>query len=114
MDWIGFGYAAAIFFGGFLGYKRRGSVMSLIAGFVFGGLSALGAYNISNDPKNILVSLIASGVLSVIMGMRYKKSGKLMPAGIISGLRSESLQNMTGELLLKHQSAFEQQHICKA
>uniref|UniRef100_A0A8C6NYV5 Transmembrane protein 14A n=1 Tax=Nothobranchius furzeri TaxID=105023 RepID=A0A8C6NYV5_NOTFU len=88
MDWIGFGYAAAIFFGGFLGYKRRGSVMSLIAGFVFGGLSALGAYNISNDPKNILVSLIASGVLSVIMGMRYKKSGKLMPAGIISGLRN--------------------------
>uniref|UniRef100_A0A1A7YV62 Transmembrane protein 14A n=1 Tax=Iconisemion striatum TaxID=60296 RepID=A0A1A7YV62_9TELE len=86
MDWIGFGYAALILFGGFMGYKRRGSVMSLIAGLVFGGLSALGAYNVSNDPKNILVSLIASGVLSVIMGMRYKKSGKLMPAGIISGL----------------------------
>ena len=33
---------------------------------------------------------VASGVLSVVMGMRYKKSGKLMPAGIMSGLRSES------------------------
>lgn len=33
------------------------SVMSLIAGLVFGGLSAYGAYNISNDPKNIQVSL---------------------------------------------------------
>lgn len=32
---------------------------------------------------------VASGVLSVIMGMRYKKSGKLMPAGIMAGLRSE-------------------------
>lgn len=24
MDWIGFGYAAAIAFGGFMGYKRKG------------------------------------------------------------------------------------------
>ncbi|XP_013878811.1 transmembrane protein 14A [Austrofundulus limnaeus] len=86
MDWIGFGYAATIVFGGFMGYKRKASVMSLIAGLVFGGLSAYGAYNISNDPKNIQVSLLASGVLSVVMGLRYKKSGKLMPAGIISGL----------------------------
>ncbi|XP_017268516.1 transmembrane protein 14A [Kryptolebias marmoratus] len=86
MDWIGFGYAAAIMFGGFMGYKRKASVMSLIAGLVFGGLSAYGAYNVSNDPKNIQVSLISSGVLSIIMGLRYKKSGKLMPAGIMTGL----------------------------
>ncbi|XP_037534754.1 transmembrane protein 14A [Nematolebias whitei] len=86
MDWIGFGYAAAIAFGGFMGYKRKASVMSLIAGLVFGGLSAYGAYNISNDPKNIQVSLLTSGVLSVVMGLRYKKSGKLLPAGIITGL----------------------------
>ncbi|XP_027862654.1 transmembrane protein 14A [Xiphophorus couchianus] len=86
MDWIGFGYAAAIIFGGFMGYKRKGSVMSLIAGLVFGGLSAYGAYNVSNDPKDILVLLASSGLLAVIMGMRYKKSGKLMPAGIMTGL----------------------------
>ncbi|CAB1457954.1 unnamed protein product [Pleuronectes platessa] len=86
MDWIGFCYAAAIALGGFMGYKRKGSVMSLMAGLVFGGLSAYGAYNVSNDPKDIKVSLIASGLLAVIMGMRYKKSGKLLPAGIMSGL----------------------------
>ncbi|KAM6916153.1 transmembrane protein 14A [Xenentodon cancila] len=86
MDWIGFGYAAAIIFGGFMGYKRKGSVMSLMAGLVFGGLSAYGAYNISNDPKDIQVSFLSAGLLSVIMGMRYKKSGKLLPAGIMSGL----------------------------
>ncbi|XP_043992041.1 transmembrane protein 14A [Gambusia affinis] len=86
MDWIAFGYAAAIIFGGFMGYKRKGSVMSLIAGLVFGGLSAYGAYNVSNDPKDILVLLASSGLLAVIMGMRYKKSGKLMPAGIMTGL----------------------------
>ncbi|TKS85502.1 Transmembrane protein 14A [Collichthys lucidus] len=86
VDWIGFAYAAAISFGGFMGYKRKGSVMSLMAGLVFGGLSAYGALNVSNDSKDIKVSLLASGVLSVVMGMRYKKSGKLMPAGIMAGL----------------------------
>ncbi|XP_019947453.1 transmembrane protein 14A [Paralichthys olivaceus] len=86
MDWIGFSYAAAIALGGFMGYKRKGSVMSLMAGLVFGGLAAYGAYNISNEPKDIKVSLIASGTLAVVMGMRYKKSGKLLPAGIMSGL----------------------------
>lgn len=25
VDWIGFGYAAAIVFGGFMGYKRKGT-----------------------------------------------------------------------------------------
>lgn len=86
VDWIGFGYAAAIAFGGFMGYKRKGSVMSLMAGLVFGGLSAYGAYNLSNDPKDITVLLVSSGLLSVVMGMRYKKSGKLMPAGVMAGL----------------------------
>lgn len=45
----------------------------------------------------IFSPLVSAGLLSVIMGMRYKKSGKLMPAGIMSGLRSEySLLNKTG------------------
>lgn len=34
-----------------------GSVMSLMAGLVFGGLSAYGAFNISNDTKDIKISL---------------------------------------------------------
>lgn len=31
--------------------------MSLMAGFIFGGLSAYGAYNISNNPKDITILL---------------------------------------------------------
>ncbi|XP_071375475.1 transmembrane protein 14A [Centroberyx affinis] len=86
IDWLGFGYAAAIALGGFMGYKRKGSVMSLIAGLVFGGMSAYGAFNVSRDPTDIKVSFFASGILAVVMGMRFKKSGKLMPAGIMAGL----------------------------
>ncbi|XP_077468988.1 transmembrane protein 14A [Stigmatopora argus] len=84
IDWIGYGYAAAILLGGYMGYKRKGSVMSLMAGLVFGGLSFYGAYNISNKPADIKVLLFASGLLSVVMGTRYKKSGKLMPAGMMT------------------------------
>ncbi|XP_028324676.1 transmembrane protein 14A [Gouania willdenowi] len=86
IDWIGFGYAAAIAFGGFMGYKRKGSVMSLMAGLVFGALSAYGAFNISFNQKDIKISLLASGLLSLVMGMRYKSSGKFMPAGLMAGL----------------------------
>ncbi len=38
-----------------------GSVMSLMAGLVFGGLSAYGAYNISSDSRDIKVSLCEYG-----------------------------------------------------
>lgn len=86
IDWIGYGYAAAIAIGGFMGYKRKGSVMSLMAGLVFGGLSAYGAYNISQDSTDVTVLLVSSGVLAIVMGMRYKKSRKLMPAGVMTGL----------------------------
>ncbi|XP_028843966.1 transmembrane protein 14A [Denticeps clupeoides] len=86
VDWFGFGYAAAIMLGGFMGYKIKGSVMSLVAGLLFGSTAAYGAYRVSLDPTDIKTSLLASGTLSVVMGLRFKKSGKLMPAGIMSGL----------------------------
>uniref|UniRef100_A0A673L7G9 Transmembrane protein 14A-like n=1 Tax=Sinocyclocheilus rhinocerous TaxID=307959 RepID=A0A673L7G9_9TELE len=86
VDWLGFAYAAALALGGFMGYKRRGSVVSLIAGLFFGSVSAYGAYKITNDPHDYWTSLTAAGVLTLVMGMRFRKSGKLMPAGIMAGL----------------------------
>ncbi|KAF4090001.1 hypothetical protein AMELA_G00044720 [Ameiurus melas] len=86
VDWLGFVYAATILFGGFMGYKRKGSLVSLIAGLLFGGISAYGAFRITMDPQDKWTSLTASGALAVVMGLRFKNSGKLMPAGIIAGL----------------------------
>uniref|UniRef100_A0AAZ3PHB0 Transmembrane protein 14A n=1 Tax=Oncorhynchus tshawytscha TaxID=74940 RepID=A0AAZ3PHB0_ONCTS len=83
IDWLGFGYAAAIALGGFMGYKKKGSVMSLIAGILFGSMAAYGALMISYDPTKTFYSL---GALTIVMGMRFKKSGKIMPAGIMAGL----------------------------
>ncbi|KAK1791430.1 hypothetical protein P4O66_013442 [Electrophorus voltai] len=86
VDWLGFAYAATIAFGGFVGYKKKGSSMSLIAGLFFGTISAYGAYRITNDPSDIWISFAAASALAFVMGMRFKNSGKLMPAGFMTGL----------------------------
>ncbi|XP_020955830.1 transmembrane protein 14C isoform X2 [Sus scrofa] len=87
LHWIGFGYAALVASGGIIGYAKAGSVPSLAAGLLFGGLAGLGAYQLSQDPRNIWVFLVTSGTLAGIMGMRFYHSGKFMPAGLIAGAR---------------------------
>nr|XP_031543959.1 transmembrane protein 14C isoform X1 [Vicugna pacos] len=89
LHWIGFGYAALVASGGIIGYAKAGSVPSLAAGLFFGGLAGLGAYQLSQDPRNIWVFLATSGTLAGIMGMRFYHSGKFMPAGLIAGARAD-------------------------
>ncbi|XP_011815623.1 PREDICTED: transmembrane protein 14A isoform X3 [Mandrillus leucophaeus] len=84
MDLIGFGYAALVTFGSIFGYKRRGGVLSLIAGLFVGCLAGYGAYRVSNDKRDVKVSL--SFFLATIMGVRFKRSKKIMPAGLVAGL----------------------------
>ncbi|XP_067877700.1 transmembrane protein 14A isoform X2 [Heterodontus francisci] len=86
IDWISYSYAAIVTVGGILGYTRKGSVMSLVSGLLFGSLAGYGAYQVSNDPQNVKISLITAGILTAVMGVRYRKSGKLIPAGLIAGI----------------------------
>ncbi|XP_063181965.1 transmembrane protein 14C-like [Chroicocephalus ridibundus] len=97
VDWLGFGYAALVASGGIIGYAKAGSVPSLAAGLFFGSLAGLGAYQLSQNPNNIWISLITSGTLTAVMGTRFYNSGKFMPAGLIAGV---SLL-MVGRLALK-------------
>ncbi len=53
---------------------------------IFLGAAAFGAYQISQNPKNFQLALLTSGALLAVMGLRFYKSGKLMPAGLIAGL----------------------------
>uniref|UniRef100_A0A8C5VNM6 Transmembrane protein 14A n=1 Tax=Microcebus murinus TaxID=30608 RepID=A0A8C5VNM6_MICMU len=72
MDLVGFGYAVLVTFGSILGYKQRGGVPSLIAGLFVGFLAGYGAYRVSNDKRDMKVSL-------------FKRSKKIMPAGLVAG-----------------------------
>ncbi|KAM9789676.1 transmembrane protein 14C-like [Neosynchiropus ocellatus] len=84
LDLVGLGYAALVTVGGVIGYLKAGSFTSLLAGLLFGSLSAAGAYLSSRDPKNVWLSLGASGTLAVVMGLRFLNSWKFMPAGVMA------------------------------
>ncbi|XP_073761193.1 transmembrane protein 14A isoform X1 [Callorhinus ursinus] len=106
MDLIGFGYAALVTFGSILGYKRRGGVPSLIAGLFIGFLAGYGAYRVSNDKRDVKLSLFTAFFLATIMGVRYKRSKKIMPAGLVAGLRLRKRQPGTSMLPTTSPSGF--------
>uniref|UniRef100_UPI0037E9BA77 transmembrane protein 14C isoform X2 n=2 Tax=Semicossyphus pulcher TaxID=241346 RepID=UPI0037E9BA77 len=105
VDWVGYGYAALIASGGAIGYVKAGSVPSLAAGLLFGGLAGLGAYQISNDPKNVWVSLATSGALTGVMGKRFYGSRKFMPAGLMAGASLLMVGKLSLALLQKPQES---------
>ncbi|GLJ11218.1 hypothetical protein SUGI_0147410 [Cryptomeria japonica] len=78
-------YAGLLGVGGLMGYVKSGSSMSLISG----GLSAsVLCYVHTQLPTNPTfassVGLGISAVLLFAMGARFKKSGKIFPAGVVS------------------------------
>ncbi|KAL1930877.1 hypothetical protein VTP01DRAFT_10014 [Rhizomucor pusillus] len=86
-DYLGYAYGALVFVGGAVGYLKAGSVASMASGSVFGLAAVAGAYQVSNNPKNVLFALVVSMILLVTMGFRYYNSGKFMPAGLVTLLR---------------------------
>ncbi|KAG5522491.1 hypothetical protein RHGRI_034610 [Rhododendron griersonianum] len=78
-------YAALVGVGGVMGYLKSGSMKSLAAG----GLSALLLLFIYTElpTRPAFASSLGFGIsaaLLVVMGSRFKKSGKIFPAGVVS------------------------------
>ncbi|XP_030385136.1 transmembrane protein 14 homolog [Scaptodrosophila lebanonensis] len=82
-DWLGYLYAATVTAGGIMGYAKAGSIPSLSAGLAFGALLGYGAYLNSQDPPRPLLQLGTSLFLAGMMGARWNRSGKLIPAGMV-------------------------------
>ncbi|XP_055478125.1 transmembrane protein 14A-like [Psammomys obesus] len=99
IDIVGFGYAAFMTIGSIPGYKRRGGVPSLIASFSVGLLAGYGVYRVSNDKQDIIVSLFTTFFLATITGVRFKKSKKIMPAGLVASLSVMMIQRLVLLLL---------------
>uniref|UniRef100_A0AC11DPR6 Transmembrane protein 14A n=1 Tax=Ovis aries TaxID=9940 RepID=A0AC11DPR6_SHEEP len=64
----------------------QGGVLSLIAGLFIGFLAGYGAYRVSNDKRDVKLSLFTAFFLTTMMGVRFKRSKKIMPAGLVAGL----------------------------
>ncbi|KAL5572265.1 hypothetical protein UlMin_021862 [Ulmus minor] len=79
------GYAALVGVGGLMGYLKSGSQKSLLAG----GISASILYYVytqlpTNPTFASSLGLGISAALLGVMGSRFKKSGKIFPAGVVS------------------------------
>lgn len=84
VDIVAYGFAFLVALGGIIGFATAGSVASLVAGLIFGGLACIGAYQTSRNPKNYYLSLGVAVVLAGVMGYRFAKSLKIMPAGLVT------------------------------
>ncbi|KAB0354844.1 hypothetical protein FD755_022303 [Muntiacus reevesi] len=76
--------------------KGMGGVLSLIAGLFVGFLAGYGAYRVSNDKRDVKLSLFTAFFLATIMGVRFKRSKKIMPAGLVAGLSPVLIMILSG------------------
>ncbi|XP_033252500.1 transmembrane protein 14 homolog [Drosophila miranda] len=83
VDWFGYAYAATVAAGGIMGYAKAASIPSLGAGLAFGALLGYGAHLNSQDQPRPMLQLGTSLFLAGLMGARWNRSGKLMPAGVV-------------------------------
>lgn len=80
------GLAVLTLGGGAFGYFRSRSLRSLGAGAILGGVFGYAGWTISNgDPeKGFRLATLNGLALSVIMGLRFAKTRKAMPAGLLA------------------------------
>ena len=80
MDKVAAAFGIAVAAGGIVGYRRRGSVPSLVAGVGLGsGIAVAASWQLDRP----IAAAVLSGVLTASMASRYWKSGKFMPSGLI-------------------------------
>lgn len=70
-----------------------GSIPSLAAGFLFGGILLFGAVEASKTPANYNIQLAATSILTGVMGYRYYSTGKMVP-GVVTLLSVGMLLNI--------------------
>ena len=75
--------------GGVMGYLKKGSTASLVAGVSVGSLLLTSGYLIAKTDSVYEAHCLAaasSGVLALAMGQRFVQTAKFMPAGLTAAL----------------------------
>ncbi|MCA9408201.1 MAG: TMEM14 family protein [Candidatus Omnitrophica bacterium] len=77
-------YGILLVFGGYMGFKKAGSKVSLIMGILSGGFIFTGIF-LARESLNCGLTIIAatSGILLIVFLKRLIKTKKVMPAGML-------------------------------
>ncbi len=90
MNWsviAAIGYGVLAIAGGVLGYAKAKSLPSLLSGLVSGGLLVLsGVLQQQGNEWGRFLALILTIALIVVFAIRFWKTRKIMPAGLMGGL----------------------------
>lgn len=80
-------YALLVAIGGIVGYVKAGSQQSLISGLVSGVALAIAWFLSLQNPAAgfALAAFLAMGLL-IVFAIRFRKTGKFMPAGLMAAL----------------------------
>ena len=90
---LNFSLGGLVALGGAVGYFKKGSVPSLVAGLTFGGL-LIGSGVMISQGESYKGHALASGVtglMTVAMAQRFMTTGKFMPAGMVASLGAVGL-----------------------
>jgi len=74
-------YLVLLVVGGVMGYLKAGSKVSLITSAVFAAALALCVWG--SVPHGLRVAQVLQGVLVIVFAIRYVKTKKFMPAGLM-------------------------------
>ncbi|HEY9662586.1 MAG TPA: TMEM14 family protein [Allocoleopsis sp.] len=81
------GYGVLALLGGVLGYAKVRSLPSLLSGLVSGGLLILsGILQLQGNDWGRILALIITIALIVVFAIRFWKTRKVMPAGLMGAL----------------------------
>lgn len=85
---LNFSVGGLVAVGGTMGYLKKGSKVSLLAGLTFGGLLVGSGVMIAGDSQyeGHALATGTSGIMALAMGQRFVSSKKFMPAGLVATL----------------------------
>jgi uncharacterized membrane protein (UPF0136 family) len=85
-------YGLLVLAGGLMGYRKARSTPSLMAGLSFGiALVVSGFYVWHGERMGLKAALALSSALLIVMGIRFAKTKKFMPSGLVTILSLAAL-----------------------
>jgi len=94
-------YGILAIIGGIIGYKKAGSKVSLISGTISGLLLLVAAYlEFQGQSWGFTLAVIITSILVIVFAIRFIKTRKLMPAGLMVVLGLVSLGVMLSQLVV--------------